>query len=47
MAGCAHTVPYLTSHDCQRCGATPEEMSPNPDRLRAEIDKAKAEKESL
>jgi hypothetical protein len=31
---CAHLIPYLASDNCQSCGATPEEMVPNPAELR-------------
>lgn len=39
---CAHTVPYLTGVDCERCGATPEQMGPKPEQFRADLAEAKA-----
>lgn len=42
MNDCAHAIPYLTGYDCERCGATPEQMSSDPERFRAETDQARA-----
>ncbi|MEV8523151.1 hypothetical protein AB0451_03185 [Streptomyces sp. NPDC052000] len=38
---CGHVVAYLTGYNCERCGATPEQISPHPDRIRADIDRAR------
>ena len=42
MNECPHVIPYLTGYNCEWCSATPEQMSPNPDRLRTQIDEARA-----
>lgn len=39
---CSHVIPHLTGYNCEKCGATPEQMSPHPERLRADIDRARA-----
>lgn len=42
---CSHAVPYLTGENCERCGATPEQMSPDPEELRIALAVAKRERE--
>lgn len=34
---CPHVVPYLTGENCESCGATPEQMVPNPAEFRQEL----------
>lgn len=43
---CSHVIPHLDSYNCEKCGATPEQISPHPDRLRADIDQARAQCQS-
>ena len=37
MSDCPHAIPYLTGYDCALCGATPEQMSPDPEQFQRQV----------